>query len=361
MRSLIDPSSQVAVLAINFNSGDRIVRVIDALAEQDFPFTQILVVDNASQDGSAEAVLERYPEVDILPMRSNAGLSAARNAGLAEIMAPFVLMLDHDIYVQHGAVKAMLRAMLAQDATVVCPRIRLLPETDIVQADGAAVHFVGTMVLRHAYQPQAVSPAQSGPAEGCIGACMLVARDKTLAAGGFEPMMFFYFEDLEFSLRMRSLGHRIWFVSDAEVLHERGVGTPGLSFRGAGAYPQRRAYLSMRHRLLTIFLHYRLRTLLVLAPALAVYELASLAAALRIGSPGAWARAWFWQLRNWKSIIQRRRWIQQNRIRNDRELLTGGELPLAPGFLASRAQRLLVKGLAGVLDWYWRLAARFVG
>jgi GT2 family glycosyltransferase len=361
MSQLINPSSQVAVLAINFNSGDRIMRVIDALVEQDFSFTQVLVVDNASHDGSPEAVLKRYPEVDILPMGSNAGLSSARNAGLADITAPFVLMLDHDIYVQHGAVKVMLSAMLAQDASVVCPRIRLLPETDIVQADGAAVHFVGTMVLCHAYQPQVVTPVHSGAAQGCIGACMLVAREKVLAAGGFEPMMFFYFEDLEFSLRMRSLGHRIWCAADAEVLHERGVGMPGLSFRGVGAYPKRRAYFSMRHRLLTIFLHYRLRTLLVLAPALAVYELASLAAAIRIGSPGTWARAWFWQFRNWKPIIQRRRWIQQNRVRDDRELLTGGELPLAPGFLTSRAQRLLVKGLARGLDRYWRLVGRFVG
>lgn len=360
MSQLLDPNSQVAVLAINFNSGDRITRVIDALAEQDFRFAQVLVVDNASHDGSAKAVLKRYPEVDLLPMGSNVGLSVARNTGLADITAPFVLMLDHDIYVQPGAVELMLDAMLAQNASVVCPRIRLLPETDIVQADGAAVHFVGTLVLCHAYQSQVVTPVRSGPAQGCIGACMLLAREKVFAAGGFESMMFFYFEDLEFSLRMRSLGHHIWCVADAEVLHERGAGTPGLSFRGAGAYPKRRAYFSMRHRLLTIFLHYRLRTLLVLAPALGVYELASLAVSIGMGSPGTWARAWFWQLRNWQAIVRRRRWIQQNRVRDDRELLTGGELPLATGFLTSRVQKLLVHGLGRGLDAYWRVVGRFV-
>ncbi|QJF50283.1 glycosyltransferase family 2 protein [Roseobacter ponti] len=360
MTGLIDTRSDVAVLAINFNSGDRILRVIRALAEQEQRFSRVLVVDNASEDGSDQKVQEVFPEVEILAMGQNAGLSKARNAGLEALDTPVVLMLDHDIYVQPGSVTAMLDAMRTSKSQVVCPRIRLQPEKNIVQADGATAHFVGTLGLCNAYRTLADTPATSGPVDGCIGACMLVARDEVLAAGGFEPMMFFYFEDLEFSLRMRALGHQIWCEAGAEVLHERGDGTPGLSFRGKGTYPEHRAYFSMRHRLLTIFLHYRWRTILLLAPALVLYELASLVSAIGMGKPRAWGKAWIWQVQNRREILRRRGWIQSRRVRGDRDLLSGGPLPLAPGFLTSRTQKSLAHGFSLLLDGYWRLARRFV-
>jgi GT2 family glycosyltransferase len=163
----------------------------------------------------------------------------------------------------------------------------------------------------------------------CIGACMLVDRDAVLDAGGFDERYVFYFEDLEFSLRMRALGHSILCVPEAIVHHDRGRGTPGLSYRGQGTYPHRRAYLTMRHRLLTMITHYRLRTLLILSPALALYEVATLALALKNGWIRPWMEAWLWQARNFADIRRQRRIMQARRQVPDRVLLSGGALPLA--------------------------------
>ena len=351
----------VTALIVNHNGGDRVLRVLKALAAQTYPLKATIVVDNESTDGSPDAIRAEYPHVTVLEMGSNAGLSAARNAGLAAAATPLALMLDHDIYVENGCIEAMVKAKLSSGAAVVCPRIRLIPERDIVQADGAALHFVGTMVLCNDYKALADTPAQSGPTDGCIGACMLVDREKVLDAGAFDPLIFFYMEDHEFSLRMRSLGHGFWCEATAEVFHERAAGTPGLSYRGSGGYPVRRAYFTMRHRLLTMLVHYHLRTLLVLAPALFLFEIASLAAAARKGWAWQWFRAWGWQWKNRSAIAERRSKSQRRRRLADRELLVGGSPPLAPGFLTSKVQMALVTGLSTILNSYWRIARAWIG
>jgi GT2 family glycosyltransferase len=194
-----------------------------------------------------------------------------------------------------------------------------------------------------------------------IGACNLVDRKRVLEAGGFDEIYFFYFEDLEIALRLRAAGHRIVCEPAALVFHDRGAGTPGLSFRGTGSYPERRIALSMRHRLLTILIHYQLRTLLLLLPALIVYELASLVLAVSRGWGGAWCRAWLWQFRNAGLIRERRRRARRARVRSDRELLCGGALPLAPGLTRARLAGSAIAILSRVLDVYWRLVRRLLG
>lgn len=356
-----DTPAAVTALIVNHNGGDRVLRVLKALAEQAYPLEATIVVDNESTDGSPDTIRAEYPHVTVLEMGSNAGLSAARNAGLAVAASPLALMLDHDIYVENDCIEAMVKAQRSSGAAVVCPRIRLIPERDIVQADGAALHFVGTMVLRNDYKALVDTPARAGPTDGCIGACMLVDREKVIDAGAFDPLIFFYMEDHEFSLRMRSLGHRFWCEANAEVFHERAAGTPGLSYRGRGSYPVRRAYFTMRHRLLTILVHYRLRTLLVLSPALFLYEIASLVAAARKGWTWQWFRAWGWQWKNRSAIAERRGRAQRRRRLADRELLVGGPPPLAPGFLTSKIQAKIVAVLSAILNGYWRLTHRWIG
>ena len=351
----------VGAVVVNHDGGERVLRVVAALVGQRHPLAEVVVVDNQSSDGSPAQIRRQFPSVRVLDVGGNLGLSVARNIGLNSVDTPLILLLDHDVYVEDGTIGAMVEAWCAERPAVVCPRIRLIPERDIVQADGAAVHFLGTMILRHGYQPVATTLPRRSDVGGCIGACLLVDRAKVLTAGGFDELYFFYFEDLEFSLRLRAMGHRLVCEPHAEVLHERGAGTPGLSFRGAGAYPLRRARLTMRNRLLTMLIHYRLRTLLLLLPALLLYEIATLAMALRRGWLRPWAEAWWWQIENGRVIAARRRRIQGLRREPDRNLLVGGRLPLAPGVMDSPLERRLIGLLSWIFDGYWSLARSWIG
>jgi hypothetical protein len=351
----------LGALVFSYNSGQRLLQALSALTRQRTPLRQIIVVDSGSEDGSPQRAIAEFPGVRLITLNGNPGLPAARNAGLAALQDEFVLMLDADVYVNEDCIARLLEAQRRFDVAVVCPRILLLPDRDRVQADGAEAHFVGTMSLRNAGQPPAGLPVNACDVGACVGACMLVHRASVIDAGGFDARYFFHFEDLEFGLRMRSLGHRLVCEPTAIVHHDRGAGSSGLSFRGSGAYPAQRAYLTTRNRLLTIFTHYRLRTLLVLAPALAAYELAALALVLKRGWLGAWLRAWWWQVAHRASILERRRWIQERRIRNDRDVLVGGPLPFSVGFVSSSRARTALACLSFALDAYWRLTRRWSG
>jgi len=163
----------VSAVVVNHNGGDRVIRAVAALVGQRYPLSQVVVVDNASSDGSPGRISAAFPEVRIIDLGGNRGLSVARNAGLRAVSSRLVLLVDHDIYVEDTAVAAMVDAWQAERAAVVCPRVRLVPERDVVQAEGAAPYFLGTMALRHAYSPVAALDRQRMYVGGCIGACYL--------------------------------------------------------------------------------------------------------------------------------------------------------------------------------------------
>lgn len=352
---------RVSAVVFNYNGGEKVCRAVRTLVEQNFPLLEIVLVDNGSTDGSVERVQAAISQVVIVQTSDNPGLPAARNVALSRTRGDLVLMVDADVYITEGCIERLFSTLVESGATVVCPRILLHPETHVVQCDGAAPHHVGTMVLRHAYTPLESLSVEPGEVDGCIGACLLVDRVRMLEAGGFDPLYFLYFEDLEFSLRLRILGHRLVCEPRAVVHHDRGAGTVGLSFRGEGPYPPQRANITMRNRLLLILTFYRLRTIAVLLPMLLAYEFATVALVVARGWGREWLAAWAWTIRHRGDIAQRRRRIQRLRRRADREVLRGGPLPLAPGLLRSRPAAAAVAALSRLVAWYWSLARRLVG
>jgi len=357
----IHSAETVGAVVVNLDGGERVLRCLGALETQDLPLSAIVVVDNGSKDGSPGRIRAAFPRVRLVELGQNRGLPAARNRGLQEIGTDLALLVDADIYAEPDCVRHLVAAYHEHDAALVCPRILLLPEQETIQADGATPHFVGTLVLRHGYCPVDQVPAETAWVGGCLGGCILMGRRALLDAGGFDELYFFHFEDLELSLRLRSFGLRLLCHPAARVFHDRSTGMPGLSFRGQGSYPAERAYLIMRHRLLTILVHYRLRTILLLGPALGIYDLASLCKALAGGWARQWFRAWFWQLSHARLILERRERYRRLRVTRDRDLLVGGPLPLAPGVVATDAARRLVSVLTAVINGYWRLARRWIG
>lgn len=354
-------SQSISAVIVNHNGGKEILNCLDALFQQTFPLEKIVVVDNASTDNSQFNILRQYPDVDLIQLNQNLGLSKARNIGLNNVSSDLVLILDDDVYVQKDCIHKLYETYDRYGPAVVCPRILLYPEIKIVQCDGAEPHFVGTLKLRNAYRSINTLTSATTEVSGCIGACMLVNRKIALSSGGFDGLYFFYFEDLEFSLRIRSFGYSIFCETKAIVYHDRGIGTPSLSFRGNTPYPMERVYLNIRHRLMTILIHYKLRTLIALLPSLALYELAMIAIIIKHKWYTSWWNAIVSIIKNKNYILNRRKFVAENRRRYDRELLSGGLLPFAPGFIQNRLERIAVRALSAILTIYWKMVKNFIG
>jgi GT2 family glycosyltransferase len=354
-------SPSVGAVVVNFNGGDRVLRVVDALHRQSYALVGIVVVDNCSTDDSLSRIRSAYPSVQVLELPDNVGLSAARNIGLRALRTDLAFLVDHDIYAEESAIERMVAVWLEHKPSVICPRIRLLPERDTVQMEGAAIHFLSMLVLCNGDRPVAELADEGGYVDAFTGGCLLFHRQALLDAGAFDEMFFFYFEDLELSLRLHLRGHRFWCEPRAEVFHEPAAGTPGLSYRRAGAYPRRRANLTMRNRILVILMHYRFRTIVVLSPVLVLFELASLLMACFKGWPGEWFSAWHWQVANRGEIRARRRSSRLGRRCRDRDILIGGPLPMAAGFVRGGLQTHLFAAFSLLVNGYWLLARRWIG
>ena len=351
----------VTGVIVTYNGGSKVLRCIEALKGQDVPFDEIIVVDNASTDGSPVAIRERHPDVRLVELGANRGPSASRNASLSLAKGELIFWIDNDIYADPDCLGRMLQAWKAEQADLVVPRIVLIPEEHIVQADGGEAHFIGTLTLRNGFTPiSQIRDSRRARIGASPSGCLLMVRRVASEVGGFDESYFFYFEDFEFSLRTRILGYRIVCEPSAVVRHDRGTGNPELAFRGSGKYPTERARLLMRNRLRTLLTHYSGRTLLALFPALALYELANLVFAVTRGWTRPWLQSWGWVITNHANVSERRRWIQSRRRVADREILTGGPLPLAPGLLNSGLLHWAVQAFSALLNGYWRMTRRLI-
>src|SRR5690349_6235003 len=142
---------KTSALFVNHNSHGTILKSIQAVIEQDYPLDQIVVVDNGSIDEDVQQIQRMFPDVEVIELKTNRGLSFASNIGLRAITSDLVLLVDDDIYLSSGAIRMLIDAYRETGAVLVCPRIILHPENNIIQCDGASLHFVGMLALGHAY------------------------------------------------------------------------------------------------------------------------------------------------------------------------------------------------------------------
>lgn len=353
--------TSVSAVVVNHDGGEQILQCLRHLQGQELPLRELIVVDSGSTDGSPDAIRQTFPAVRLIELRSNVGPSVARNRGLREAKTRFVLLVDDDVYLAPDCARLLMQRLHATGSVVAVPRLLLYPETDLIQLDGGDVHFVGTMVLRHARAKPASVPSRARLIGAFSTSCVLADRAVLLDAGGVDESFFIYLEDMELGLRLRSLGHCLVFEPAAVAQHDRGAGTPDLSYRDQRLYPKQRAFLTIRNRLQVIWLHYRIGTILTLAPALALYEVAAFVLATRRGWLRPWFAAWWWQLRHARHLVRRRRLIQARRRLDDGQLLVGGPLPLAAGVLRSTIEVRAVAALTMVLNGYWQGVRRLLG
>ncbi len=345
----------ISLCIVNYNGLRHLERTLPAMLALAHEFAEILLVDNASSDGSVAFVESGFPNVRIIRLDRNDGPGAARNAGLAAACTELVLFVDNDVVPEPGCARKLAEALGANPrAAVAAPRILYAHKPDIVQYDGADNHYLGLMILHHQDVPRSEADTEVRAVDGVVSAAFMVARSR-LEGEGFDPSFFIYVEDHDFGLRLRLLGAEILSVPDAVCLH--GDGSDGLSLRAVGSYTRRRAYLLIRNRWLLILKNYNARSLLVLAPAFLAFELAQLVIAAKKGWLPEWWSGLRWIVEHRGEILAERRRIQAKRRLPDRALLRGGAVPFRAELTTSAAERLARQLFDGFAIAYWRVAA----
>lgn len=216
-----------AVVVVNFNGGELLRRCLASVLAQQPAAAEVLVVDNASTDGS----VEQLPEgVTLLRQPCNGGFGAGVNAGIAATHAAFVMTLNPDTELQPGCLAAVTAALDADPALgSVAPRILLASDPSLIDANGIGLtSSLGHINCDHGLRDEDVGN-QPRPVLGPMGGAALWRRSALERAGGFAENWFLYWEDLDLALRLQRAGHGCLSAPDARVTHVGGGSVGRLS------------------------------------------------------------------------------------------------------------------------------------
>ncbi len=228
------PAPCVSVVVVTWNSRDAVLDCLDALRANppSVPW-EAVIVDNASTDGTVDAIRHAAPWARVMANIDNRGLAAANNQGIAAGTAPLVLIANPDTTVKPGAVDALATVLARQPrAAFAIPRLR--------HPDGGLHVSAGDLpTLRDALLGRQVQRLRRQRGRGFwwdgwahdeerrIGrgheACYLVRREAIAEVGLQDEAYFLDWEGIDWTARVRDAGWEVWFTPDAEVVHHGGV------------------------------------------------------------------------------------------------------------------------------------------
>jgi GT2 family glycosyltransferase len=222
----------VSVVIVNWNTNKLLRDCLTSIIAQTHSPCQIIVIDNASRDGSAAMVTEDFPQVVLVSNSENLGFAAANNQGLRLAIGAHVLLLNPDTIILDGAIDTMLD-WLGQHPDVGCVGCQVLEGPDVIQRTCFADPNVGNLAI---VELGMMRLARCVPLFGrpwysdwdrrterevdvVSGMFMLVPRAVLDAVGGLDDAFFIYAEEADWCRRIRQAGWRCVFAPVAQIIH----------------------------------------------------------------------------------------------------------------------------------------------
>jgi N-acetylglucosaminyl-diphospho-decaprenol L-rhamnosyltransferase len=230
----------LTVVIVNWNVRDllrRCLQSIEAEASQAFGgfALEIVVVDNASTDGSVEMVRAEFPNVRLIANDKNRGFTVANNQGLALGQGRYLLLLNPDTEVTGGALATMVRSMDGHpEIGALGPQLRY-PDgslqssrrrfptfaTALVESTVVQEWWGDNRVLRRYYMADTPDDAIQS-VDWLVGACLLVRRQAYEQVGGLDEDFFMYSEEMDWCRRIKDAGWLVVYLPTATVVHHEG-------------------------------------------------------------------------------------------------------------------------------------------
>lgn len=223
-------SPSVGAVILGWNLCQETVACAESLLEQGYARLRLIFVDNGSTDGSPRILRERFPEAEIIALSENQGIAVGYNRGLERALAlglDFAFILNNDTLFAFGALRELVDAAAGHpEAGVLMPKILYEADRSRIWSVGARRRLLPPSVV-HVGLNQPDGPAYAEPRNiEYAPSCALLLRRRTLESTGlFDPEYFFYFDDWDYSDRVRASGDTIRYVPSAVVYHKVSMST----------------------------------------------------------------------------------------------------------------------------------------
>jgi GT2 family glycosyltransferase len=217
----LDAKASVAVIIVNHNSGALLGRCLNAIADQSLPPSRIIVVDNASADGSADAIEQSHSGVQVIHCKENFGFAKGNNLGIAATEGcEWIACLNPDAFPEPDWLERFMNGAsgLPEYHFFGCKLLQANRPGNL-DGTGDVYHVSGLAWRRDHGKLDAEAAGEDGEIFAPCAAAALYRRDVLIEVGGFDESFFCYFEDVDLAFRLRLKGYRCYYVSGARVRH----------------------------------------------------------------------------------------------------------------------------------------------
>ena len=227
---------EVSVIIVNWNTRDLLLQCLESLRQA--KGAEVIVVDNASTDGSAEAVRSAYPEVRLIASGENLGWAKGNNVGIRAATGRYLLLLNPDTVIRPGALETLTRFMDEHPEAGACapkllntdgtlqPSLRRFPEPSALLWDVLGLHKLFPKSPQFAaYRMGDFDYNQVAPVDQPMGAALFIRREALEAVGEIDEAFPIFFNDVDWCYRAVQAGWPIYFVPEAEIVHYGGSST----------------------------------------------------------------------------------------------------------------------------------------
>lgn len=223
----LDTIPLISLITINYNQTVVTCDLLESTRSLTYPRFEIIVVDNGSREDPTESIQRgNYPNVTVVVSPENLGFSGGNNLGIRHAQGDYYFLLNNDTIVTPNLLDQLL-APFYQDSTigVTCPKIRFYDQPTIIQYAGyhPLNQYTGRTWAIGLMEPDLGQHDQPGMTYFAHGAAMLVSRDVLERAGSLDDSFFLYYEELDWSARIRRAGFQIYYQAEALIYHRESM------------------------------------------------------------------------------------------------------------------------------------------
>lgn len=245
----------VSVVIVNFNGRHFLKRCLNTLMDTIYPEYEIIIVDNASTDGSLEDIELTFgenPRIKIVKNTKNLGHAEGCNIGARMTNSQYIVFLDSDIEFETKSWLSELVNAMENNSKIGLAQAKIVLAEDKRCLDYVcfAIDALGTWAATYGSKEENIN--KNFEIFAASSGCCIIRRDVFDQVGGFDADYFIYDDDTDISLRTRLLGYKVMFIPSAVVLHRGGIlrGVSGMML-----------YHSSKNRLITVIKNYELRNI----------------------------------------------------------------------------------------------------
>ncbi|HEX2868929.1 MAG TPA: glycosyltransferase [Ignavibacteriales bacterium] len=230
----------LSIIIVNFNVKEFLQNLLSSIQKSCGNFsTEVIVIDNASDDGSVEILREKFPSVKLIANKENIGFGRANNLGLEISKGKYILLINPDTIVQEDTFQKLIAffertpdaglvgcKVLNSDGTLqlACRRGFPGPWTSFTKVTGLSRMFPKSRLFAR-YNLTYLDENQTYEVDAISGAFMMMKREVYEKTGGFDSQFFMYGEDLDLCYRVQKAGYKVYYVHETQIIHYKGEST----------------------------------------------------------------------------------------------------------------------------------------